>query len=520
MLRKEQRIDGTSQNSTTAAIRPSTSAEEWFNKEGIKEWPFPVASEGELDLSVEKLKSKDRLKEDLHSHASLEISILDDLLENIVGLEENLHKYAKHVFVIENDSADEDEDDNSQDNVTAAEFSTTWSSESWKKSKQGTHTSSRQRSVEHTSFPGFDPSELVPLPGSLEAPQLLNKITHIQNFPGTFRQVWKKYFLSEATVAIFQDAFWWWFMEKFQNIPEMQACLFDRIADSFVGLFLTIPSADKDAFFQRYADCLAQTIYAAFCQSFPLSFMYFNEEFRSDLLNIISEWTTGLRPPPNSCRAWHLSFLETDQLKLLQEDPSLSFDADEFGLRIDQTEMNLTTQTTNISQIKLRTPTTESHQAGPGPDFARVSFNLQGKSPLINHFLAANRLQFDEPAAVKKNMTRTEILKFPSLALQSSPFSTYQELIQERRQDARIANKKYSRFNFDASIGCREATNATAKKFEFIQQIPPRVVTQPVTCTSSHFIRDFSRCLRPEISDKNPPATSKYQTQTDDNIVK
>ena len=55
----------------------------------------------------------------------------------------------------------------------------------------------------------------------------------------------------------------------------------------------------------------------------------------------------------------------------------------------------------------------QSHQAGPGPEIERVSFHLHGKSPLIAHFLAANRIHFEEPAAVKQVVTRTEVEKYP-----------------------------------------------------------------------------------------------------------
>ena len=61
----------------------------------------------------------------------------------------------------------------------------------------------------------------------------------------------------------------------------------------------------------------------------------------------------------------------------------------------------------------------QSHQAGPGPQFQRFAFNLHGKSPLIAHFLSANRLQIEEPAKLKKLVTRTEVEKYPYPFVQS-----------------------------------------------------------------------------------------------------
>ncbi len=80
MLRKEEgennEVFGGAEStgiSTSKRPPPVASAEEWFSKERIKEWPLPVASEGELDLSsiAEKLQTKCELKEDLNSHACI-----------------------------------------------------------------------------------------------------------------------------------------------------------------------------------------------------------------------------------------------------------------------------------------------------------------------------------------------------------------------------------------------------------------------------------------------------------------
>lgn len=60
-------------------------------------------------------------------------------------------------------------------------------------------------------------------------------------------------------------------------------------------LFLKEDLVYHDLFFisQKFADCLAQAIYAAFCESFPMSFKLFDDDFRNDLLNTLSEWITG-----------------------------------------------------------------------------------------------------------------------------------------------------------------------------------------------------------------------------------
>ncbi|XP_065060076.1 protein FAM227B-like [Rhopilema esculentum] len=425
---------------------PVKTADEWFERENLRTWPIPLASEEELDISNtnHQIKTKDKLMEDLKTHASFDINVLDTLLEKVKMLENSVYKYASQVLENkENSSVEESIKDDEEE--TYCETMHAKSLPSWQTKQSEVFIGSKNRGVEHTSFPGFRFNELTPLPGSLEAPQLLNRVTNIQNFHGSFKKIWKKYFLSDATVAIFQDTFWWWFLDRYQTDAESQALLFNRLADSFVGLFLAISTTEKDLFFQKFSDCLAQALYSAFCASFPMSFKLFNDEFRKDLLDMISEWFTGIRPPPGSWKSWNLDLLENDQIKSLQDDrahqlkSSLSFDQENF-LDFDQHEQNMERQVTfaSASPAKAKYTVKESHQAGPGPGFQRVSFNLHGKSPLISHFLAANRLQCEKPSQVNKLVTRTEIENFPK------PFPTYHELIMERKKEARISRKKYS----------------------------------------------------------------------------
>lgn len=40
------------------------------------------------------------------------------------------------------------------------------------------------------------------------------------NFQPGFRKFWKKLFLSEASVAVMQDTFWWFFLNRFDVSTE------------------------------------------------------------------------------------------------------------------------------------------------------------------------------------------------------------------------------------------------------------------------------------------------------------
>ena len=55
------------------ADMPVSTADEWYKREGYTIWPLPIASEGELDLSLmeEKLEKKEDLMKDLRNHACI-----------------------------------------------------------------------------------------------------------------------------------------------------------------------------------------------------------------------------------------------------------------------------------------------------------------------------------------------------------------------------------------------------------------------------------------------------------------
>uniref|UniRef100_A0A8C5KZF3 Protein FAM227B n=1 Tax=Jaculus jaculus TaxID=51337 RepID=A0A8C5KZF3_JACJA len=147
-----------------------------------------------------------------------------------------------------------------------------------------------EKNIEGCNFSGFKVSEPTQLPRHLDAKQIYLFILKTQSFEKKMFKVWRTYFLSEASIALLHDFFWWWFLNKFKPDKKDQDCLFDRIAESYVMLFLTIPLNQKDTFFQVYPDCMAQAVYAAFQEAFPESCNLFNDEFKEDLGNTIFLW--------------------------------------------------------------------------------------------------------------------------------------------------------------------------------------------------------------------------------------
>ncbi|XP_034757827.1 protein FAM227B-like [Acipenser ruthenus] len=86
----------------------------------------------------------------------------------------------------------------------------------------------------------------------------------IDSRKAAFLKIWKTFFLSEASVAVFKDGFWWYFLHKFKV----------------------------------YADCLAQAIFSAFYEAFSMSHNHFGDDFKTELTDLICLWVSGIKPLP------------------------------------------------------------------------------------------------------------------------------------------------------------------------------------------------------------------------------
>ncbi|CAH6787942.1 Fam227b [Phodopus roborovskii] len=168
-----------------------------------------------------------------------------------------------------------------------------------------------EKNIEGCNFSGYKPSELTQLPRHLDAKQIYLFVLRNNNFEEKLFKVWRTHILSDSSIALLHDCFWWWFLHKFKPDKRDQDCLFDRISESYVTLFMRIPHKKKDAFFQVYPDFLAQAIYAAFQESFPESSNLFNNEFKEDLGNTIFLWLSGLKPQAGFWTHWRLKELCT-----------------------------------------------------------------------------------------------------------------------------------------------------------------------------------------------------------------
>nr|BAB71451.1 unnamed protein product [Homo sapiens] len=301
-----------------------------------------------------------------------------------------------------------------------------------------------EKNIEGCSFTGFKANELTQLPRHLDAEQIYLFILKAHNFDERVFKIWKTHFLSEASIALLHDSFWWWFLHKFRPDRENQDCLFDRISESYVTLFMSIPLSRKDAFFQIYPDCLAQAIYATFHEAFPESSYLFNDEFKEDLGNNIFLWCSGLKPQKGFWIHWKLKELSTTTIHGSKKAPAKSVkeriaDSQEhistsIDFNIIKILNNPRAYTLPISkeESRLSRLATKSHYSSTGPEFNRVLFNFGGQSPLILYYLKMHELAGISKAPKKTKIKLTKIFQEPL------PAPTYRDVIKEaKRQFAR-----------------------------------------------------------------------------------
>ncbi|CAH1795360.1 unnamed protein product, partial [Owenia fusiformis] len=177
--------------------------------------------------------------------------------------------------------------------------------------------------VELHQFPGYDPTELTPLPNDIPTEDILGKVSEAQpklKSKPNYKPEFNRLFYSQMSQAVLQDTFWWFFLEKFQTSKHNQVKLFNRIAHNYVKL-LTYAKEPKyrDVFLRDYPDILAQAVYVAFCESFPDSFRQFNDDFKEDLAGLCGEWVAGVKPYPRSYMKWNLEKLEPEHIKTREE---------------------------------------------------------------------------------------------------------------------------------------------------------------------------------------------------------
>ncbi|CAM4636252.1 unnamed protein product, partial [Caretta caretta] len=263
---------------------PPGTFEEFLQSQKLDDWPrFPFLDEDRP--LVDKLRNNysfDAISKFLYENAPVQISLVSDLEKRINECTTELKEHAEKIFSFQQRPTEEDDHRVSLEQTTdtqcidSEEISIqTGKMRKTKIDKYITEESSR-KNVKNYRYPGFKLKQLTELPRHLEAAKLWDLVIKAHNFKPN---------------------------------QEDQDYLFDRIAESFMALFLCVPRNTKDAFFQVYPDCLSQVIYVAFCKAFPESSKSFDDAFKDGLMDLIFQWVSGLKPQKFAWKKWNLDCL-------------------------------------------------------------------------------------------------------------------------------------------------------------------------------------------------------------------
>ncbi|XP_077173360.1 protein FAM227B isoform X2 [Paroedura picta] len=455
------------------------SIEDFFHIHNADEWPkFPYLPEVDVRPLIATLRSDyslDSITKHLYDSVPFSMENLSNFKEKVEECKIKVHEHAKKIVQVESSDEEKDQSFLEQDVEPAATALKDFS-ETKKKNKKvefdsETARDPRCKRAENCKFPGFQSHHLTDLPSQLEAAQLWDSVLRVQTFKGLNLKVLKKLFLSEASVALLQDCFWWWFLHKFKPDQEEQDHFFDRISDSFVALLLSTPNFIKDPFFQMYPDCLSQAIYLTFYEAFPNS--HFGDEFKDELMDLIFQWIRGFKPKRFAWKKWNLWTLEKP-VKHLTKRESIRLSV----VSLFPKEKPKTLRFQIMSEENMRRGTTaqpkeESHYVGDGPDFRRSLFNLGGQSPLVLYYLKMHGISNTLENSRLYKITHTEICKEPP----ASP--TYQDVIQESKKFAHKLHEDFVDFKHRCTEELTEIEEQREKVNRRFQRLLVKVSKNP-----------------------------------------
>lgn len=96
-------------------------------------------------------------------------------------------------------------------------------------------------------------------------------------------------------------------LKRLNEAMRNKDALYDRMAVTYMNVFMKIMRwKDKDEFFWRYPDFIAQSVFVALCESFTSSVEHFNVIFKMKLNDIIGELFLGVKSYALQWRYWNL----------------------------------------------------------------------------------------------------------------------------------------------------------------------------------------------------------------------
>ncbi|XP_072004366.1 protein FAM227B isoform X3 [Engystomops pustulosus] len=440
---------------------PPATFQEFLHFKLLKDWPEIPSVEEHLytELIPDHRYSLDMIHKQFLVNAPFSVSAFGNMEAKIDKNIALLDNYVSHILCLP--AQDDDKHSSARVFLTEADMPVP-SKNVQEKIKPFSRINHKEEdlSAESFVFPGCDKTDL---PGKLKAHHILQNVAKFQKLKEGTRKIISTLLLSAKSVAIFQDCFWWFFLHIFKPQKIQQDYLFDRMSDSFVSLFCSISLDIKDHFFQIYPDFLSQAIFTAFYKTFPQSRTQLNIEFKTEIVDLIFQWVSGIKPVPCSWEKWDLGILEMND-EISHEDINFSLNC--YVTDVRKLKFNLDDLVYEARQLHVPktldiegkdTPTTESHTIGPGPEFRHVLFKLGSHSLLVSNYMKRHQFTGCIHERPQQRIKRTEILHLPPAG------PTYQDIIQETQNLRNSVQMKYEMLEAKTQKDLAEIQHQNAK---------------------------------------------------------
>ncbi|XP_070619337.1 protein FAM227B isoform X2 [Erythrolamprus reginae] len=420
---------------------------------------YPLVSQIKNDYPV------DTVAKYLYDNAPLPYDIISTLEKRIEECKLQVQEHAKNVFTLEQETLEIDQQPGQVDVTSSPESQDAAKKKMIMELKFPTAAAkeSSGKDLENFSFSGFHLWRLTRLPNKLEPAHLWDLVLKLQVLKSVNTPVLKQLFFSEASLAILQDCFWWWFLHKYQPDQDEQDHFFDRIADSYVTLLWSIPNYIKDDFLQMYPDYLSQAIYMTFCEAFPQASHRFTDQFKDELMDLIFLWIRGFKPPKFAWKNWKCPSMEKPRKSIVEKKDSFTHMSSDTSIeprrrstfrprqrsrsRSRSRIKTLRFQVTDEDQIQEPAPgKKESHYIGDGPDFQHSLFNLGGQSPLVSYYLQMHGIPNTLANSRGYRINHSEICKVPPRA------PTYMDVIHNSKLNSRKLLDNFADFDHKCGV--------------------------------------------------------------------
>ncbi|XP_020371644.2 protein FAM227A isoform X1 [Rhincodon typus] len=247
--------------------------------------------------------------------------------------------------------------------------------------------------VELQQYPGFCTEEPTPLPNETDLEQIWANVqqarTHCLKQSG-YLTVFQQLLHSTLVQNLLLDTFWWIFLLLYQTDYSVQCQLFDRISKNYVQLIMDCQNYYYgDRFLQELPSTLSQAVYVSFCCTFPQSWMQFhNNDFRSQLCNIVYQWFGGVQPIPRIYNNWNYDVLLPQEVKDMKSRTTQDTDHDKsIGKKLSLIDFHSTYEGSCNLESNRSSVTSVNHK-----------LSIQNKS-----FRSAPRLSQNTSVQVKRN---------------------------------------------------------------------------------------------------------------------